>query len=187
MNSKTILMFLLLLIVTAVPASVSAQYESSIIINVTELDNWETYSETHEITVTASHPDGISWIAVIIDGYHVQSEYSSVLTHSWDTTMYSDGLHNIQIRAAVNETFFRAIHFAVFVNNTATPTPTVPDQLNILIKFGALSASAGIFFAVVPFVFFKSDLIERRKHKVVVVIASVSAFSVIGGLIWMFL
>lgn len=185
MNSKAIFMFLLLFLVTAIPTSVSAQDEGSIIINVPELVNGNTYSGIREITVTASHPDGIWYITVNIDGYNVQSEYSSVLTHSWDTTMYSDGAHHIQIRSAVNSTFARAIDFDVFVNNTAAPTAA--NQWNIQTKLTAIGAAATVFLGVISFAFFRHDLIEERKHKVVVVVVGVSFFSVIAVSIWMFL
>jgi len=184
-NSKAILLVLLLFAVTTIPTSVTAQYEGSIIINVDGLVNGATYSGIRELTVTASHPDGIWYITVNIDGSNVKSEYSDLLTYSWDTTLYSDGAYDIQIRSAVNSTFFRFIDFDVFVNNT--PTATVPDQWNIQTKLSAIGAAATVSITLIGFVFFKSNLIERRNYKIVVVIAGVSIFIGIAGFIWVFL
>lgn len=184
MNSKAIFLFLLLFAVTAIPTSVTAQDEGTIIINA-NLVNGATYSGILELTVTASHPDGIWYITAIIDGNIVKQESGTLLTHSWDTTLYSDGAHHIQIRSAVNSTFFRAIDFDVFVNNT--PTETFPGQLDIPTKISATVGSASVITILLTFACFKSNLIETSKHKIVVVIAGVSIFAVIAGYIWIFL
>ncbi|MHA1290401.1 MAG: Ig-like domain-containing protein [Candidatus Thorarchaeota archaeon] len=183
MNSNQMYLFLFLIILASIPVT-TAQDEGTIIINA-NLVNEATYNGIHELTVTASHPDGIWYITVNIDGSNVKSVYSSSLTYSWDTTLYSDGAHHIQIRSAVNSTFFRGVDYDVFVNNTLT-TP-VQGHMNILIKYSAIGMSATVITTLLGFIFFKSNLIESNEYKIVVVIAGVLIFAVIAGYIWVFL
>ena len=173
-----------LFIITGLSIGVAAQDEGTIIIN-TNLVNGATYNEVFDITVSASHPDGILFITVNIDGSNVQSEYSSSLTHEWDTTMYSDGAHHIQIRSAVNSTFGRAVDYELYVNNTIEAT-TTQQRLDVQLKIGAMGASAAIISGVLGLVL-KADLLEKRRDKVVTVIGGAILVAVVCAAIWIFL
>ena len=182
MNSKAVFIFLLLLIVSLIPADVSAQNDGYLVINVEGIvdENETPYSGIREIVVTASHPLGIWWIRLNIDGVNEWIENDSVLTYSWDTTMEPDGEHHIQIVAAVNTTLSHFRDFDVFVNNTA------PVPMDITIKGVVIGVVIAIIFGIARLVL-QSDLITRRKYEAAFVIVCASIVISIAGWIWVYL
>lgn len=72
---------------------------------------------------------------------------------------------------------------------TTTPPPTTPpgqEQLDPGLKFSAIGMSATVFFAVLGLVV-KSELIEKRKHKIAIIIVGVLIYAGIAAVIWIIL
>ncbi|MCK4566100.1 MAG: hypothetical protein KAU48_02215 [Candidatus Thorarchaeota archaeon] len=194
MKPKQIVILLGLLMTTLfiIPPSVDAQ-EIDI---TTNLVNGETYDGIFVIVISAEHPTrSIMYIGLYIDGTFIDSRWDQAdWSYNWDTRLYVDGAHSIHIHVsaggAEDDTY---ADYDVYVDNTpesttTTTTTTIPDSTGpgIQIKFAAIGALATVTFGVLGFVF-KSDLIEKRKHKAMVILVGVLVFAVMAGSVWVFL
>ena len=181
MKTKTVVGVIIVLVVLTVPIY-SAQDEGSIIINPGTLYNGATYWGIREITITASHPDGIWFIRLNIGGQNVEIAYASTLRHAWDTTVLPDGTYHIQITAAVNATLFRWIDIDVFVNNSAAPTVLFQDDF----KLGIITVVTGVYIPALG-ILIKSEIIESQKRKAIAFIIGILIFTLGAISFWIFL
>ena len=170
-----------------------------------------TYSGTTEVNVDAIDANfDISTIVLYIDDIQEDSEVGiEHLSFDWDTTSYTDGQHTIKVVAKDNVKSDAGtvgntaeLEIIVSVDNTNptsstvidTTTSTITDTtttsstgdsggLDPQLKLAAVGASATVTFGVLGFIF-KSELIEKKKHKATVVIIGVIIFSAIAVSIW---
>ena len=83
------------------------------------------YGGTTWINATASDANGISSMAILIDGTQVATSSSSPISYEWDTTQYSDGAYNIEVRATDGAGNTASTNIYANVDNTP------PDAFNL--------------------------------------------------------